>query len=293
MSRKMEDIEYTYNIGIFDILNYYETELNQYTSSMFYEGLDEVDYEDITIILTELEKMKESLNNEIFIRRSVDLNIFFLKKIETLQNDFYNIHKSIEKNVIRKTLTQGLFDAGSLLHLVFTNNKHNEIQLYSDASVMFLCQFHIEKTPSFGVTDSAGSYGTVGLCHCYGCGASFNMIDYIRNYENFTYHEAIQLLSRIYMISIHNSMIDESHPQVIKYRNTLLSNEFKELLTKLNDRVTRREEKTGRTRSTCMAKKKIKNNFETIERVRREEYKDFVSNKNKKKRLICKMPIFN
>lgn len=287
MSRKIEDIEYAYDIDneIFNILNQYETELNQYTSAMFYEGLDRVDYGDITTILIELNKIRGSLNNEMFTHRNVDLNIFFIKKIETLLNDFYKIRKSIEQNIINNTLKEKVFDVGSLLHLVFTNNEHNKIKLYSDASVMFSCQFHIEKTPSFGVTDG------VGLCLCFGCGSSFNMIDYIRNYENLTYHEAVQLLSRIYMINIANNMIDESHPQVIKYRNTLLSNEFKELLTKLNDRVTRREEKTGITKSTYIAKEKIKSNFETIERVRRGEYKDFV--KNKQKRLILEMPSFN
>ena len=252
-------------INTYDILNDYQIKLNQYTSAMFYEGLGKSEYEEITMILTELKRIKKSINNELFNHRGIGLNSDIFMKIETLYNDFYMICKKLEENVIHKTLKEELLEVGSLLHLVFTNNECNKIRLYSDAGVMFSCQFHIEKTPSFGVEDST-PYG-IGLCYCFGCGASYNIISYIRSIENLTYIEAVQLLSRIYMVNIDNNIIEENHPQVIKYRNTLLSNEFKELLTKLNDRVTKREEKSGETKSTLMAKEKIKYNFETIKRV--------------------------
>ncbi len=289
----MEGTEYNHNIDneifnnyniLCDILNDYERKLNQYIFAMFYEGLDKFDYRKINEILIELKNIEESINNKVSNYKKLDLDNFYLKKVKRLQNDFYNIYKSIEKNVINKPLKSELIEVGSLLHLVFTNNEHKKIRLYSDASVMFSCQFHMEKTPSFGVTDSRG------LCYCFGCGASKNIISYVRAYENLTSHEALQLLSRIYMINIENNTIDENHPKVIKYRNILLSNEFNELLTKLNDRVTKREENTGRTKATRMAKEKIKRNFETIERVRREEYNN---NRNKQKRLILKMPNFD
>lgn len=256
-----------------NILNYYERNLNQYILDIFYNGLDENDYKEITIILKQLKALKR-------------LGLYS-KEIEALQADFYKIHQSIEKEVMPITLKDELIRTGSLLHMVYANNESDKIKMYSDASVMFSCQFHNERTPSFGVIDS------VGKCFCFGCGISLNIINYVMEYENLSYHETVQLLSRIYMININDNMVDENNEKVTKYKNALLSNEFNELLINLNDRITRREEKTGETMSSKLAKEKINHNFETIERIRKEEYKDFISNKNKQKRLRFEIPNFN
>ena len=112
-------------------------------------------------------------------------------------------------------------------------------------------------------------------------------------YENLSYQEAVQLLSRIYMININNNMVEENSKQVTKYRNVLLSNEFNELLIKLNDRIIRREKDSKETLSSKLAKEKISHNFETIQRVRQQEYKDFVPDKNKQKKLRFEIPTFN
>ena len=260
----------------YDILYDYEIKLNEYIKDMFYEGLDKFDYEEIKDILIRIKYIKAMEKEQVY-----------LEKIETLYNDYHKIYESIKKNVIPMTLRDVLNETGSLLHLVYTNNKSEKIKLYSTASVMFSCQFHNEKTPSFGVTDSKG------LSYCFGCGKSVNVVDYIMEYEFLTYQEAVQLLSRIYMINLDFNMIDENNPLVQKYRKTLLSEEFNELLKRLNDRIIKREQIYYETYSSRNAKDKIINNYETIERIKKREYKTYYNNKNKQKRLVLTMPEFN
>lgn len=256
-----------------DILNYYEETLNQYIFNLFYVGLGKKDYKEITIILKQLRKLKKYEPS--------------FKELEALREEFYKIHKSIENEIMPITIKDELIRTGSLLHMVYTNNNYDNAKIYSDASVMFSCQFHNERTPSFGVTDS------IGKCFCYGCGINLNIIDYVMEYENLSYQEAVQLLSRIYMIDINNNIVDENNERVIKYRNALLSDEFYDLLTRLNNRTITREEKSGETLSSRIAKEKISHNFETIQRIKNEEYKNFVYNKNKQKKLRFEIPQFN
>ena len=53
-----------------------------------------------------------------------------------------------------------------------------------------LCPFHSEKTPSFTVTPEKQ------LFHCFGCGASGNVYNFIMRMENLTFPEAVRLLAR-------------------------------------------------------------------------------------------------
>ena len=260
----------------YDILYDYEIKFNEYISDMFYEGLDTFDYEEIKDILIRIKHLKAMEKEQVYLER-----------IETLYNDYHKIYESIKKNVIPMTLRDVLNETASLLHLVYTNNKSEKIKLYATASVMFSCQFHNEKTPSFGVTDSKG------LSYCFGCGKSVNVVDYIMEYEILTYQEAVQLLSRIYMINLDFNMMDENDPLVQKYRKTLLSDAFNELLKKLNDRIIKREQIYNATYSSRTAKDKIINNYETIERIKRGEYEKFYNNKNKQKKLVLIMPEFS
>lgn len=52
-----------------------------------------------------------------------------------------------------------------------------------------LCPFHNEKTPSFSVTPSKQMY------YCFGCGAGGNVFNFIMEYENFTFGEALKHLA--------------------------------------------------------------------------------------------------
>ena len=51
------------------------------------------------------------------------------------------------------------------------------------------CPFHQEKTPSFHVDDKKGFY------HCFGCGASGDVIKFVRETENASFMEAVKTLA--------------------------------------------------------------------------------------------------
>ncbi len=52
-----------------------------------------------------------------------------------------------------------------------------------------LCPFHNEKTPSFSVTPGKQMY------YCFGCGAGGNVFNFIMEYENYTFGEALKNLA--------------------------------------------------------------------------------------------------
>lgn len=58
------------------------------------------------------------------------------------------------------------------------------------SSYFGLCPFHNEKTPSFSVTPSKQMY------YCFGCGAGGNVFNFIMEYENYTFGEALQSLAQ-------------------------------------------------------------------------------------------------
>ena len=59
-----------------------------------------------------------------------------------------------------------------------------------------LCPFHDEKTPSFTVSPEKGFY------KCFGCGAYGNAIDFIMQYENRDFLEAVEILAEMLNLEI-------------------------------------------------------------------------------------------
>ena len=57
------------------------------------------------------------------------------------------------------------------------------------SSYFGLCPFHIEITPSFSVTPGKQMY------YCFGCGAGGNVFNFIMEYENYTFGEALKHLA--------------------------------------------------------------------------------------------------
>lgn len=53
-----------------------------------------------------------------------------------------------------------------------------------------LCPFHNEKTGSFSVTPGKQMY------YCFGCGAGGNVITFVKEYENYSFPEAVQFLAK-------------------------------------------------------------------------------------------------
>lgn len=59
-----------------------------------------------------------------------------------------------------------------------------------------LCPFHHEKTASFIISEDKQLY------HCFGCGAAGNAINFVMNYENLDYIDAVEQLADKYNIDI-------------------------------------------------------------------------------------------
>ena len=52
------------------------------------------------------------------------------------------------------------------------------------------CPFHHEKTPSFSINAADKYY------HCFGCGASGDVITFIKEYENVEFPQAVEILAK-------------------------------------------------------------------------------------------------
>ena len=60
-----------------------------------------------------------------------------------------------------------------------------------------LCPFHDEKTPSFTVRESVGSY------HCFGCGAHGDVISFLMELEHTTFTETVERLASRVGVELH------------------------------------------------------------------------------------------
>lgn len=76
------------------------------------------------------------------------------------------------------------------------------------ADTFFICPFHKDNTPSLSVSNDQGVY------HCFGCGAKGNVIDFIENYHNRTFVEAVNYLNG--KESIQNKFVPKVATRVIK-----------------------------------------------------------------------------
>lgn len=63
-------------------------------------------------------------------------------------------------------------------------------------SLIGLCPFHHEKTPSFNVSVSKGIY------KCFGCGAGGDSVKFVMEHEKYTYPEALKYLAQKYHIEV-------------------------------------------------------------------------------------------
>lgn len=67
-----------------------------------------------------------------------------------------------------------------------------------------LCPFHGEQTPSFSVTQEKQIY------HCFGCGAGGNVITFVMDIENLSFHDALSKLGSRIGITIEESSSSSS-----------------------------------------------------------------------------------
>jgi DNA primase len=80
-----------------------------------------------------------------------------------------------------------------------------------------LCPFHPEKTPSFVVSREKQIY------HCFGCGAGGNVINFVMQFENVTFPEALRALAKRYGIAIPKTTGQPSSEAELGYRLNALA----------------------------------------------------------------------
>lgn len=66
----------------------------------------------------------------------------------------------------------------------------------SGSNFKALCPFHDEKTPSFVVSPEKQIF------HCFGCGASGNVINFVQKIENISFIEAVKILAKEAGVSV-------------------------------------------------------------------------------------------
>ena len=100
-----------------------------------------------------------------------------------------------------------------------------------------LCPFHNEKTPSFFVSPTRGTY------HCFGCGKGGTPLNFIMEHEQMTYPEALRWLANKYHIEIHErELSNEEKEEQSKRESMFIVNEwaagyFKDQLRNTHDGV--------------------------------------------------------
>ena len=77
-------------------------------------------------------------------------------------------------------------------------------------SLIGLCPFHNEKTPSFNVSR------TKGMFKCFGCGKGGSAVNFIMEHEHYSYSEALKWLARKYHVEVKEK---EESPEAILERN--------------------------------------------------------------------------
>jgi DNA primase len=86
----------------------------------------------------------------------------------------------------------------------------------SGATWKGLCPFHSEKTPSFHVN------GDKGFFHCFGCGASGDVFEFVKLYDKITFPEAVRQVSARAGVPVPELEDGDQDPEARRDRETLL-----------------------------------------------------------------------
>ncbi len=83
------------------------------------------------------------------------------------------------------------------------------------------CPFHNEKTPSFNVNAAKGIF------KCFGCGKGGDVVSFIKEYEKFTFTEAIRWLANYYQIELEETEASDEYKETLRIEESLrIINEF-------------------------------------------------------------------
>ena len=79
------------------------------------------------------------------------------------------------------------------------------------------CPFHDDKAPSFYVVPDKQIY------HCFGCGAGGNVFNFLMQYENLTFRDALEMLAKRYGIELPRRSGRDSSEAELTYRINALA----------------------------------------------------------------------
>ena len=85
------------------------------------------------------------------------------------------------------------------------------------ANLKGLCPFHAEKTPSFTVNPSRGTY------HCFGCGEGGDVIQFVMSYQRLSFAEALRDLARRYQVELPEKPLNPEEIERVRRRDALLA----------------------------------------------------------------------
>jgi DNA primase len=83
-------------------------------------------------------------------------------------------------------------------------------------SLIGLCPFHNEKTPSFNVSTARGIY------KCFGCGQGGNSLRFVMEHEKLSYPEAIRYLAKKYQINVEETAQSDEVKEELRDRESML-----------------------------------------------------------------------
>ncbi len=82
-------------------------------------------------------------------------------------------------------------------------------------SLIGLCPFHGEKTPSFYVSPAKGIY------KCFGCGEGGDSLQFVISHEKYSYPEALRYLAGKYSIEVEETEVTEEYKAEVDRRESL------------------------------------------------------------------------
>lgn len=300
---------------LYNIINYYDYELNVYTEALFTIGLDKNDIEPLENILDYLMNLefniKEKYNWDKHMRHKFaeryvaypyfrimwpkeDREIYqkwdnimryerkLLKFLGSIEIGFYKILTELKKQYKKPNFNDFIKSEASLLHLVSTNNhKFANIKKYSDDAYLFCCQFHEDRTPSMRVNAHNKKF------NCYACGMSGDVIQYIMQFEGLDRYHALALLAAIYKIEFRNNPYNEESELVKKYTNYYALSKYKKRL----DTGYKRAKKKKKNFNNYLALKNYEREYALIDRIKHGEYIRH-DKKTENKKLVYEIPDF-
>lgn len=261
-------------------MDFYEQQLNDYIIKSFQRGITTEDYEWLKRYIKEIEEKIENIafqmsdleydiritgiealeNRRFFPRKNVCQTLENwkeeIRRYRDIQTQMWELAYGFEQTVLERSSTSFALYHASLVHLTYTNNTFGKIKPHSTDSYMLLCQHHLERTPSMSVCSSSNS------SFCYGCGVSRNPLSYLTHYEALSKKEALMLLRRIYLIDVKGEV--PVSPLLQKYRDSLLSDEYRNLLETGRERTSQKED-SYRKRYALI---RYQEHLDTIDRVR-------------------------